>query len=217
MSWQPRQQNITNGRYKLVNGEWHKLCKGPGHDAPTYLPANTKYFYSFKKAKGKRPGQLTSKCRLCSNWAKLKTPGSESGWIESIKVSHLFLELANRIGVAETCRRTGIHKGTMTAIIAGRTKYTQKRTVRKIMLELISVKRKNEYSISAGSAWRVQRRGSAFDARYCSGCGVLISKDARTTGCAACDSRVAGYERRKDPEKLVRDRKNDKSRRNNRS
>jgi len=69
-----------------------------------------------------------------------------------------FREGVNRVGLHEFCRRTGIATGTIEAMFNGSTKFVQKRTLRKCMLEIISMRRKGEVrhrdSIIYGAAKR---------------------------------------------------------------
>ena len=128
---------------RVIEGVEHKLCSGPAHDVPTWLPANDKYFYTHKS--GARAGKLTSRCRLCTNWYKLRSPG-ESGYVRIIEVQKFVRELVGRIGKAETARRAQISPQTLFRIMncEDGTEMIIKRTVRKLMLQLISARRKNE-------------------------------------------------------------------------
>lgn len=157
---------------KVIDGVEHKLCSGPGHDEPTWLPATEKYFYVFKN--GKRAGYLTSRCRLCSNWDKLKSPGL-SGRVPISDVKQYFTEGVNRIGVVEFARRTGISESTISYIIRGskngvRYKTVQKQIVRKCFLEVISLRRKEEVrhrkSIARGATMRGEPEREILDAQH---------------------------------------------------
>jgi hypothetical protein len=141
-----------------------KLCAGPGHDEPVWLPATEKYFYRHRR--GERKGKLSTRCRLCSNWGRLKSPG-ESGYVRVDIARPFYLELVNRIGMMEAERRTGISRNALRGVVTGRGlngeregghdyRWVQKRSLRRVMLELISVRRKGEVrhrdSISSGGA-----------------------------------------------------------------
>jgi hypothetical protein len=128
---------------RLIEGVEHKICSGPSHDVPTWLPATDKYFYVHKS--GPREGKLTSRCRLCTNWYKLSSPG-ESGYVPIISVRKFVHELVGRIGKAETARRAQISPQTLWRIMKcdDAEQMIVKRTVRKLMLQLISSRRKNE-------------------------------------------------------------------------
>lgn len=182
----PTKKQLEQNRYKLVDGVWHKLCNGPAHDEPIYLPATSKYFYARKTSE--REGQLLSRCRLCQNWSKLKSPGSEHGWIEVYQVRHFYVEAVNRVGLMEVARRTGITYTAITDVLVGRSTYVQKAKFKKVLLELISMRRKNENNISSGSRWRVVRRTPVPNGKkYCTGCGTSL--DDFTDDCEQCQNR----------------------------
>lgn len=128
-------------RTKVIDGQTLKLCKGPGHDEPTWLPMTEKYFYVGKT--GRYVGKFYHRCRLCTNWEDLKSPGL-SGMVPAVQVRQYFIEGVNRVGMTEFSRRAGLSPNAVNWIINGRTKSVQKKTVRKALLELISIRRKNE-------------------------------------------------------------------------
>jgi hypothetical protein len=147
----------ANGRliattFKIIDGHQHKLCSGPGHDTPAWLPATDKYFYSYKS--GARKGKLQGRCRLCSNWEKLKSPGL-SGLVPLERALPFFIEGINRVGFNEFVRRTKLSGNTVHQVMAGKRRFVIKRTMRAVMLEVISMRRKNEVrhreSIARGS------------------------------------------------------------------
>jgi hypothetical protein len=170
----------------FIDGALHKLCTGPAHDEPTYLPANEKYFY-IRKSAG-REGELVSRCRLCSNWAALKSPGSLHGWIPVKDAFPYYAEAVNRIGLLELAKRTGMSPNSFYPVLIRRNKYVQKAKLRLVILELISAKRKNEYSISPYARWRNERRAAGGHGR-CSECGCLIANDIFTDACGHCTDR----------------------------
>lgn len=184
----PTKKQIELGTYKKVRGEWYKLCTGPAHDKPEYLPATEKYFYVHKS--GSQKGRLVSRCRLCINWDKVKFPSSYSGGLVPVRlVQRFFIEATNRIGVAELSRRTGVSPKTIQKGIKGGEGEFHKHVVRRIMLELTSMQRKNENDINAYSKWRQERR-LASRLKRCSGCGGLQAN--LTKGCGACLDRFRG-------------------------
>lgn len=187
----PTERQLQRGNFKLIDGIWNKICTGPAHEEPTFLPATDKYFHSRKS--GDRESQLLSRCRLCQNWSKLKSPGSEHGWIEVNKVHHYYAEAANRVGLAELSRRTGIKSDALSAVLTRKTRHVQKAKFKKVMLELISMRRKNEYSIKPGSRWRMMRRANPH-AKLCSGCGGSLNNF--TEGCQVCNMRKAARKER---------------------
>jgi hypothetical protein len=186
-------QFVDDGTYKLISGVWHKRCSGSSHEEPTYLPATEKYFY---RRKSKRPGEFLSQCRLCNAWKTAKSPGLEHGYVSVVKIRPFVDEAVNRIGLMELSRRTKVTPETLYNILSGRQANVQKKTVKKVMLELVSIKRKNEYSINAGSRWRLQRRGNSPDSIFCSECGVAYKNSegeisVQTPGCDTCSNRLS--------------------------
>lgn len=131
-------------------------------------------------------GKLVSRCRLCMNWDKLKSPGSHHGLVAVEKVFPLYNEAVNRIGVYELARRAGVSRGHIEHVIFGETKHVHKRPVRAVLLELTSLKRKGEISPSKSLRWRnAQRNNSGLE--VCSGCGT--PKSNVTAGCTNCNDR----------------------------
>lgn len=179
----------------MIDGQWHRLCTGPAHDQPAWLPASDKFFYRY--AKGPRKGRFIARCRLCKAWERVKNPGSEHGWIELHKARPYFDEAANRIGIMELSKRTGISQERISAVIRGHGKFVQKRTLRKVMLELVSIKRHNEHSINGLSAWRLVKRRNGYQG-VCSGCGTALAN--YTDGCETCWNR---RKKREDRESLT--------------
>lgn len=188
MNLPPGKREIDKGIYKLVNGVWHKRCNGRGHDEPTYLPASEKYFYV---RKGWNEGSFVALCRMCHNWNKIADPGPDAGFIEISKIHHIYAEAVNRIGLQELSKRSGVGRRHIYMVLNYRLKYARKRNVKLILLQLISIKRKNEYSINTLSAWRLARRGNGHGATYCVGCGIFDMKEEPryTEDCPQCDDR----------------------------
>lgn len=187
----PTPKQVENGTYKLIDNKWHKLCTGPAHDIPVYLPATDKYFHVRHTLK--REGEFMSRCRLCVNWNKLKSPG-ESGLIAVEKIHPYYVEITNRIGIAELSRRSGVSDTHIQDVLMKRQATVQKRTLKKIMLELVSARRNHETSINAQSLWRVIKRANGH-AGVCSGCGAPMAN--YTEGCPQCWERRTGKRDRK--------------------
>lgn len=181
----PTPKQLESGRYKLKQGVWHKLCTGPAHsEQGEYLPASEKYFI-FKKSDG-RP---VARCRLCHNWAKLKSPhpGSLHGYVPVADVRPFYIEAVNRVGLAELSRRSGVSISHISAVLTDRNKqFVEKATLRKIMLELVSMQRKNERSLNGRARWKTDRRNNN-ELGTCGGCGGPLRNI--TTGCEKCYNR----------------------------
>lgn len=184
----PAKDKVTMGYYKQIDGIWHKVCSGPSHEEPVYLPANEKYFY---KGSGRK---LRSKCRLCESWIRLgASPGYESGYISVDSAWPFFSEAAARCGLSELAKRAGIARETILHVIQRKNRNVQKRIVRAVLLELISMRRKRERSISNHARTFHQKRLMNPE-MACSECGTHL--DNFTDGCGACWDRKRNRERR---------------------
>ncbi len=162
-----------------------KLCTGPAHDEPTWLPATDKYFHRLKK--GERAGRLVARCRLCVNWSKIKNPGSNHGWVPLADAWPIINEAVNRIGLHELAKRTGLSKDGLRQIVMKKNRYVQKRTLRLVTLELISAKRKGEQPHPHAKRLHLRRLHRYQD--LCVGCGTPLSN--YTEGCPQCTDRKA--------------------------
>jgi hypothetical protein len=172
----------ANGQF-ASNSNGHtglKLCTGPAHDEPTLLPANEKYFHRIKT--GPRAGKLIARCRLCTNWHRLKNPGSNHGWVPITDAWPIINEAVNRIGLHELSKRTNLSKDGLRQIIMKQNRYVQKRTLRLITLELISAKRKGEQPHPHAKALHMRRLHRHQGT--CAGCGTTLSN--YTEGCPQC-------------------------------
>jgi DNA-binding Xre family transcriptional regulator len=188
-------QFIRDGTYKQINGQWHKKCKGPAHPEGVYLPWNEKYYYLYKK--GARAGTFTSQCRLCHQWHKVKSPGTDHGLVPISQIRHFYIEGVNRVGMTELAKRAGVTAEHIKLVISGKQKYVRKATLKKIMLELVSIKRHNEYSINAYALWRVRKRGYEPGTQFCVMChrpyknsdGYIEMPKNDDTHCDRCSER----------------------------
>lgn len=124
-----------------IKGQMYRICLGPGHDVPTWLPETEKYFHQNKS--GEREGQFSARCRICQNWPKLKNPGL-SGYVPATEVKVWFEEGIRRVGVMEFSRRAGLSPTTVKNVLSGKYKRVQKKTVKRVMMAVISMRRKNE-------------------------------------------------------------------------
>lgn len=179
----PSEQQLKSGRYHLIDGVWNKLCSGSAHEQPEWLPATEKYYYV------RRTGKLTSWCRLCYAWDKVKSakPGSHHGYVDIRIARPYYNEAVNRIGMTELSIRTGLSLYQIRQVFVSSTrKYVQKNSLRKVMLELISIHRKNEYSTDERIRWQTERRnGRGLD--KCNKCGTPRTNITR--GCGGCYER----------------------------
>lgn len=144
-------KKISKETFKVEKGVLYKRCSGPAHDEPTWLPAERKYFYLTKR------GTLYNRCRLCCAYVHAEIP-EDSGFIPIGKVAVYFKEAVWRVGMMETCRRINFTDTQMRRVINGKSQYVRKQTFKRLMLELISMRRKGEVrhrdSIKNGTAMR---------------------------------------------------------------
>ena len=177
----PTKQQLRSGRFKLVDGIWHKLCTGPAHEEPEWLPATPKYYYY------RKTGRAASQCRFCHVWIKVKNPGSHHGYIDIRVARPYYEEAVNRIGMTELANRTGLSLHHLQKVFLNPTrKYVQKMSLRKVMLELVSIRRKNEYQDAANIRWQTERRNNT-GLTPCAGCGTPMQNWTR--GCHNCYER----------------------------
>lgn len=131
--------------------KWERRCYGPAHDEPTWLPETAKFFILRKT--GRQAGQFYSRCHLCKNWERVKSPGTV-GYVPDSIVRPFVIEGVHKVGMSEFARRVGVADSMLKQIIERPGKRKQKKVVRRIMLELISIRRKGEVrhrdSIKAG-------------------------------------------------------------------
>jgi hypothetical protein len=177
--------------YKLIGGEMHKLCAGPAHEKPTFLPATEKYFYKYKS--GTRAGRFVSRCRLCNLWGKVKVRHEDHGLVPVTEARPFFLEAANRIGAEQLSLRTGLSLQTISDVLLSRKQHVRRFTLRLVMVELVSIRRKKEYSISNHAKWRIAARANGYGPR-CRRCGCDTNN--YTEGCPGCWERKSSREYR---------------------
>lgn len=181
----------------MIDGRLHHICYGVSHPEPTWLPATEKYFYVIKS--GERAGQLFSRCRVCELWSKVKVPNTVHGLVPAEEARPYYIEAANRIGMAELARRTGLNLDGLSQVIRGRRQNVRAGNFRLVMLEVVSIRRKDEHSIPWQSQWRVARRGNGYGPR-CVGCGCDI--EIFTEGCNSCtERRLARAKRERERER----------------
>ena len=179
------QQQLNSGRYKLVDGIAYKLCSGSAHEEPEWLPATPKYYY-FRKT-GPTTGRPSSQCRLCHVWDKVKNPGSHHGFVALAIARPFYIEAVNRVGIAELSRRSGLSTHHLQSIYSRpNKKFVRKISLRKVMLELVSMQRKNEYIDNPRVRWQTDRRNNG-SLGTCGGCGGILRNI--TTGCKVCYDR----------------------------
>lgn len=141
------------GRYKLIEGEQHKLCNGPLHgEGGAWMPLRS--FWTLKK--GKRAGKPLSRCIACERAYRGRLVNS--GLVPVSRVYFIFRELEARIGRAESCRRLGMSPNLWLRLDKRVYERMEKQTVVRAMLLLQELRDKNVVrhrdSIRHGSAAR---------------------------------------------------------------
>jgi len=141
------------GRYKTINGVLHKKCNGPLHQEEGEWLTLDRYFIN---KKGKRAGKPISQCKACSRYYKFKD--TNRGLVEVSRVWWIFVELRNRLGKAEVCRRLGVSRNFWYRVERGIYVRMYKKTALKAILVLREAREKNEVrhrdSILSGAAQR---------------------------------------------------------------
>lgn len=180
--------NEKNGQHYRTNESEDgtmRLCTGPAHDEPTWLPNTEKYFYVHRR-KDRGTQEMSSRCRLCNNWSKLKTKGSTQGWVLVSLVRPFFVEAVNRVGITELSRRAELNPQTIRRVYNGTGRRVQKATVRAVMLQLISMRRKSEVrhrdSISYGATVRKPHVARAHKRRHRFGKILEIPEKVKAAG-----------------------------------
>ena len=109
-----------------------KLCTGPAHDGPVLLPVTDEFWYFHKT--GYAAGKPTNRCKLCTNWDRIKGPQGISGTIDCAKIKVYVQELALRCGSVDAAARySGVSDGALRSALNGRTCRMQKRVAMKIL------------------------------------------------------------------------------------
>lgn len=172
----------------MIGGVWHKRCSGPAHEEVAWLPATEKFFIR-RGSKGGRwnAGNLHSRCRLCNAWSHVKSPGSNHGYVETRAVREMFAEAITRIGKVELQRRSGVSQTVIDNVMLARTRSVQKEKARRVILELISARRKGEFASPRSRESTIRR---VSNGERCEGCSMPLSD--KTDGCSVCRSRHEG-------------------------
>lgn len=118
-------------RFKEISGVMHKKCNGPLHEeGGEFMPVNA--FWTHKS--GQRAGKLFSRCAACERLADGRIP--QDGLIAVSRIWFIFVELRERIGKAETCRRLGISMNMWYRVERGIYKNMYRKTARAALLLL---------------------------------------------------------------------------------
>lgn len=126
-----------------MNGhEPRKLCTGPAHAEPTWLPLTPEH-WNFHRT-GRDAGKPVARCRRCTNWSKLRDKDGPHGLIAPDVLLPLLRELVERCeGVYGVERAHGLRAVTLQNILEGTHTRVQKRTAAKVIAALAEQRRRD--------------------------------------------------------------------------
>lgn len=143
-----RKQNFK--RRKIIDGIPHKLCNGPSHKKPTWVPFSD--FYRNYSPNHSADG-IAGVCKACEG-----VRGGHPRQVPYKKVEFAIIELVNRLGVNETCRRVPISTTTLWKYRNKKSKQVHRGTAEKILQALSEVRSNGEirhaHSIHHGASAR---------------------------------------------------------------
>jgi len=120
-------------RRKIIGGIPHKLCSGPSHDRPTWVP----YSEFWRNAKPNHSADgIKSQCKLCESHRV-----GHPRMVEFQKIEFAVLELVNRLGINETSRRTNISLSSLWKYRHQRAKQVHRKTAEKLLSTLAEVRK----------------------------------------------------------------------------
>lgn len=145
----------------MADPSFGKLCTGPIHDNPVYLPVTEEFWYFHKT--GPNKGKPVSRCRSCINADKLKNPHGDHGWVPTEKVFPLMKELVQRCdnNMSVAAEYAGLGEATVGGILKRHQARVQKQTVRKLVLALYE-KRKEDRRNGSNESFRKSKREQAI-------------------------------------------------------
>lgn len=137
---------INHHKVRKINGEIHKLCKGPLHDEPTWVPVS-------KFSKIKKSGKPRSMCTACDN--ARKGAGTR---ISVTPIRTALDEIIRRVGRSEAARLCGVDPDTIYMISYKKTRRINRETAKKILAALAELRQgdvvRHRDSIKHGSHLR---------------------------------------------------------------
>lgn len=140
----------------VIDNKLYKLCAGPSHESPAWV--STDQFYRAKK------GYFRSWCKSC----EAHQQGTEN-LIGFASYAPLVLELINRLGVEEACRKIGVSQQTLWRWRKRAPIKFKRKNARKIVMALQDVRANNlvrhKDSIHHGSYLRGHKEKPAIGTR----------------------------------------------------
>lgn len=177
---EPLKRYINDGTYRLIDGIWHRVCRGISHDEPVYLPA-TKEYFNFRKAPG-REGHIVYPCKTCVAFSKGRRWSNHS-LVSTAKVLDIYDEAVNRLGMNELARRTGLSREGIQNVVYGRVSSVRGENVRKVITVLLDARKAGEFKQDLKTVQGAQMRAHGINSS-CFGCGTHI--DNYTDDCPLC-------------------------------
>jgi len=131
-----------------------KLCTGPSHPRPVYLPVTSEHWHFHKS--GEYAGKPLARCKACTNWSKLQKKEGPHGLV-TLTLPQLLLvrELVDRHGgTIPAAHAVGMSPTKLRAIItAAESVRVQKRTIQRLLAALVE-RRKHDRENGASKRYR---------------------------------------------------------------
>ena len=148
---------------RLINNKPHKLCRGPCHTQPTWIPTTQ---FRRRLTSGER---LRGCCNRCEHYYRYPTvPPEQSGWVLMSNYHWLVRELENRLGRIEAARRAGISKTTWYRWVRGKNVRIQRAKAIRLLTTLHEIKQagvsRDRASIKRGAYRRGEEERKPYDA-----------------------------------------------------
>ena len=128
---------------RKINGQEHKLCRGPTHLRPEWVPVTDFY------PRSTRRDRAASQCKRCALWLTYHQrrghpPTAIIGWLPYKDYEFAVIELERRLGKREAARRCNISYGTWWKWRKGYTAQIQRISAVKLVNTLSEVRKNNE-------------------------------------------------------------------------
>jgi hypothetical protein len=105
-----------------------KLCRGPAHPQPTWLPLAD---FGFNGP------YLQGQCKLCRGWLRLQTKEGPHGLVPAASLAKLALELTNRCGsLDKAADRSGVNRQTLLRLIHRKQPQVRRQTAQQLLIGL---------------------------------------------------------------------------------
>jgi hypothetical protein len=112
-----------------------RLCTGPSHRSPVYLPVTDEHWHFHKS--GPYEGKTLSRCKDCQGWTRRTHPEEGMGFIPAEGLVPIIQELVSRCETIKAAAAyAGVARNTLHNILGGRQTSIQKRKARAIILAL---------------------------------------------------------------------------------